>query len=95
MELRLRLRLRIETHRYIESNVPQVSDELQVAGIEKDMITTERGEYWRLLMPGTYHIRCVTIFNVYCTVSDAVEMDLQFARKLLTPRRGWTEIDSK
>ena len=44
-------------HKYIESNVPQVSDKLQVAGIEKDMITTERGEYWRLLMPGTYHIR--------------------------------------
>ena len=64
-----RMRLRIETHRYIESNVPQVSDELQVAGIEKDMITTERGEYWRLLMPGTYHIRsknaCVTLFNVF------------------------------
>ena len=53
----------------IESNVPQVSDELQVAGIEKDMITTERGEYWRLLMPGTYHIRskkaCVTLLNVF------------------------------
>jgi len=32
---------------------------IQVAGIEKDMITTERGEYWRLLMPGTYHIRAV------------------------------------
>ena len=65
MILRMRLRLMIEIHRYIESSVPQVSDELQVAGIEKDMITTERGEYWRLLMPGTYHIRCVTIFNVF------------------------------
>ena len=30
---------------------------IQVAGIEKDMVTTSRGEYWRLLMPGTYHIR--------------------------------------
>ena len=92
--------MRIEIHKYIESNVPQVSGELQVAGIEKDMITTERGEYWRLLMPGTYHIRYVTLFNVfffyiYCTVSDAVVMDLQFASKILTPRRGWTEIDSK
>ena len=53
----------------IESNVPQVSDELQVAGIEKDMITTEIGEYWRLLMPGTYHIRCVTLFNVFSSHS--------------------------
>ena len=65
MRLRLKLRLRIEMHKYIESNVPQVSDKLQVAGIEKDMITTERGEYWRLLMPGTYHIRCVALFNVF------------------------------
>ena len=103
LRLKLRLRLMIEIHRYIESSVPQVSDELQVAGIEKDMITTERGEYWRLLMPGTYHIRSkklvlrfsMYLIHIYCTVSDAVELDLQFSSKILTLRRGCTKIDSK
>ena len=42
----------------ILSNVVKlIFENIQVAGIEKDMVTTSRGEYWRLLMPGTYHIR--------------------------------------
>lgn len=28
----------------------------QVSGISKDVVTTSRGEYWRLLVPGTYHV---------------------------------------
>ena len=31
-----------------------------IGGPEKDVITTERGEYWKLLMPGTYEVRAIS-----------------------------------
>lgn len=30
--------------------------EVEVKGITKKVNTTERGEYWRLLVPGTYSV---------------------------------------
>ena len=36
---------------------PVVTMVAQVVGIEKHMSSTSRGEYWRLLMPGTYLVR--------------------------------------
>ncbi len=32
---------------------------LEVQGIDKKVWTTERGEYWRLLTPGSYRVRAV------------------------------------
>jgi len=49
---------------------------IKVAGIEKDMVTTSRGEYWRLLMPGTYHIRAVHTQPWGTLESEEIEVEV-------------------
>ena len=39
---------------------------IEVIGRQKDMITSETGEYWRILAPGTYKIQAKKGLN--CTV---------------------------
>jgi len=50
---------------------------IKVAGIEKDMVTTSRGEYWRLLMPGTYLIRAVHTLPWGTLESEEVEVEVK------------------
>ena len=38
---------------------------VEVQGIDKKVWTTERGEYWRLLTPGSYRIRAIDPVNKY------------------------------
>lgn len=33
---------------------------VRIAGIDKEIVTTDRGEYWRLLVPGTYIVTAVS-----------------------------------
>ena len=39
------------------SGSPLIEYDLQVRDKPKDILTTERGEYWRLLVPGTYFVK--------------------------------------
>lgn len=42
------------------NNYPIADAEIVVSGLEaKSVRTTERGEYWRLLAPGTYTIQAI------------------------------------
>ena len=42
------------------NNNPVHNAKIEVTGRAKDIYTTERGEYWRLLLPGTYSVRAVS-----------------------------------
>ena len=42
------------------NNNPVQNAKIEVTGRAKDIYTTERGEYWRLLLPGTYSVRAVS-----------------------------------
>ena len=33
---------------------------VRIAGVDKEIVTTDRGEYWRLLVPGTYIVTAVS-----------------------------------
>ena len=37
---------------------------VEVAGIEKHVQTTERGEYWRLLAPGSYRCLGIQLYSI-------------------------------
>lgn len=39
-----------------ENNNPIPGAVIQIFGINHDVKTTSRGEYWRLLLPGTYTV---------------------------------------
>ena len=39
-----------------EEGVPLAGAKVRIAGVDKEIVATERGEYWRLLVPGTYVI---------------------------------------
>jgi len=49
---------------------------IQVEGIEKDMRTTSRGEYWRLLLPGLYLIKAVHTSPWGVLESDQVAVEV-------------------
>ena len=40
-----------------ETRRPIADAHVVVKGIDKNVTTTERGEYWRLLVPGTYQLQ--------------------------------------
>eukprot|EP00092_Neocalanus_flemingeri_P014781 GFUD01015952.1.p1 GENE.GFUD01015952.1~~GFUD01015952.1.p1 ORF type:complete len:524 (+),score=122.63 GFUD01015952.1:177-1748(+) len=39
-----------------EVGVPLAGAKVRISGVDKEIVATERGEYWRLLVPGTYVI---------------------------------------
>ena len=43
-----------------EEGAPLASATVRIEGIDKEIVTTERGEYWRLLVPGTYILSAVS-----------------------------------
>jgi len=49
---------------------------IQVSGLEKDMMTTSRGEYWRLLIPGTYLVRAVHTAAFGVLESEQVQVEV-------------------
>jgi len=50
---------------------------VKVYGREKDMVTTNRGEYWRLLLPGTYMVKA-THSNLYGDIeSELTEVEVK------------------
>lgn len=58
-----------------DSNGYPIRDaEIEVQGVEdKPIKTTERGEFWRLLTPGTYNIRAVSFGWVDVTLNNCEE----------------------
>ena len=41
------------------NNNPVQNAKVEITGRAKEVFTTERGEYWRILVPGTYTVRAV------------------------------------
>ena len=45
---------------------------VEVEGIDKKTVTNERGEFWRLLMPGEYQVSASKTDGVWVTASEKV-----------------------
>ena len=50
---------------------PLAGATVRIAGIDKDTVTTERGEFWRLLLPGTYSISALYVSGSTVLTSKA------------------------
>ena len=65
------------------NNNPVVGARIRVEGNEKLILTSKSGEYWRLLLPGTYRIRAEApngafSTNQYVTVTDKQVLRVDF-----------------
>ena len=47
---------------------------VRIDGVDKEIVTTDRGEYWRLLVPGTYIVTAVSESEYGLLVSDPTKV---------------------
>jgi len=59
-----------------EDGTPLCGALVQIVGKEKDVVTTRRGEFWRMLLPGTYAVKAVHSNMFGVIESDLVNIDV-------------------
>ena len=67
---------------------PVARAKVVVEGIDKPIYTTERGEYWRLLIPGNYKVRAVgkgRHRSVICEILSAIH-SVQLSTQIITKK---------
>jgi len=74
-----------------ETRRPIADAHIVVKGIDKNVTTTERGEYWRLLVPGTYQLQAFAP-GYEASTEIQIEITTDFTELLdfeLAPQQDW------